>query len=130
MNISDVLKKAILSEKAYKQMEKGIYTFLVNERSTKEQVSRAVKSQFNVDATRVNIARVAHKAKRIGTTRKQTLVGGGKKAIVQLKSGQSIPMLSPKTESKKGQKSKKAEGPERSRREKDTQTTTAEGKEG
>lgn len=121
MNISDVLKKAILSEKAYKQMEKGIYTFLVNGRSTKEQVSRAVKSQFNVDATRVNIARVAHKAKRIGTTRKQTLVGGGKKAIVQLKSGQSIPMLSPKTGSKKIKKTSE---------EKDTQTTTAEGKEG
>lgn len=129
MKISQVFKKAILSEKAHTQMEKGIYTFLVDGRTTKDQIAKAVKSQFNVDAAKVNVSRVFPKIKRIGRSRVQTAVGGGKKAIVQLKSGQSIPMLSPKTESKKGQ-TKKAEGPERSRREKDTQTTTVERKEG
>lgn len=120
MRIPHVLKKAILSEKAYKQMERGIYTFLVAAGSTKQEVARAVKNQFNVDAIKVNVSNVVPIAKRIGRTRIQTLVGGGKKAMVQLKSGQSIPMLSPKTESKKIKKTNK---------EKDTQITTVEGKE-
>lgn len=101
----------VLSEKVYKQMEKGVYTFLVEKHATKKSVSVAVKNQFGVDSIRVNISRVMPKLKRITGTRKQTLVGGAKKAIVFLKSGQTIPVLSPKTEGKKAQKSKKAEGP-------------------
>lgn len=120
MRISDILKKAILSEKAYKQMEKGIYTFLVDSQSSKDEIAQAIKNQFSVDAVKVNVSHLFPKAKRIGRTRKQTLVGGGKKAIVQLKSGQSISMLSPKTESKKIKKIGK---------EKDTQKISAEGRE-
>lgn len=121
MRIPHVLKKAILSEKAYKQMERGIYTFLVAAGSTKQEVARAVKNQFNVDAIKVNVSRIFPKTKRIGRTRKRILIGGGKKAIIELKSGQSIPMLSPKTESKKIKKTSK---------EKEVQKITAEGKEG
>lgn len=120
IKISQVLKRAILSEKAYKQMEKGIYTFYIDARSTKQDVAKAVKGLLNVEATRINIAHVFAKAKRVGKTRKQTLVGGGKKAIVQLKAGQSIPMLSPKPEGKKTKKSTK---------EKDVQKISVEGRE-
>lgn len=119
MKLTNIIKKAILSEKAYQQMEKGIYTFLVEKHATKKDISRAVKNQFGVDSIRVNISHVFPKSKRITGTKKQTLVGGGKKAIVVLASGQSIPILSPKTESKKSQKSKKAE---------DVQVTSAERK--
>ena len=112
MKLTNIIQKAILSEKAYKQMEKGIYTFLVEKHATKRSVSAAVKNQFGVDAVRVNISHARPKTKRITGTRKHTQVGGGKKAIVVLKSGQSISILSPKTESKKGTKSKKAEGKE------------------
>lgn len=121
IKISQVLKTAVLSEKAYKQMEGGIYTFYIDARSTKQDVAKAVKSLLNVEATRINIAHVFPKAKRIGRTRKQTIVGGGKKAIVQLKVGQSIPMLSPKTEGKK-----KSKG---SVKEKDVQKISVEGRE-
>jgi len=128
MKLSDIVQKSILSEKAYKQMEVGIYTFMVNPQATKKQVAQAVKQQFAVDVKKVNVAPKAAKSKRIAKTRKFTSVGGGKKAIVYLAAGQNIAMLSPKT--KKEIKSKKAEGRKRSRREKDVQKTSTEGKEG
>lgn len=129
MKPTDVIKTSILSEKAYKLMENGIYTFLVDKRSTKNQIVKAVENQFAVNVIRVNVSKKSFKMKRIGRTRKQAKVGGGKKAIVYLKTGQNIAILSPK--SKKETKSiKKAEGSERSRRDKDVQKVSAEGKEG
>ena len=100
-----IIKKTILSEKAYRLMERGLYTFLVDERATKKQIAKAVKNQFSVDIKKVNVLSRATKTKRIAKTRKETEVGGGKKAIVYLKPGQKIAVLSPKA----------AEGPKRSR---------------
>jgi len=82
MKTTDVIKKAILSEKAYKQMEKSIYTFLVDARSTKDQIEKQVEKQFSVEVQKVNVATRAFKTKRIARTRKETKTGGGKKAIV------------------------------------------------
>ena len=123
MKISDIIQKSILSEKAYKQMESGIYTFLVGQMATKKEVAQAVKRQFSVDVAKVNIISKVKKAKRIGRTRKFTEVGGGKKAIVYLASGQNISALSPKSK-KETKTSKKSSG------EKDVQKIKAEGKEG
>lgn len=126
----DVIKGTILSEKAYKLMEKGIYTFLVETHATKKQIAKAVGDQFAVEVQKVNVLNQSTKMKRIAKTRKQARVGGGKKAIVYLAAGQKIAALSPKAETKKSTKSKKAEGPERSRRDKDIQVVSTEGKEG
>ncbi|MBI2327252.1 50S ribosomal protein L23 [Candidatus Curtissbacteria bacterium] len=106
MKPTDLIKTSILSEKAYKQMENGIYTFLVDKRSTKNQIVKAVENQFAVNVIRVNVSKKSFKMKRIGRTRKQAKVGGGKKAIVYLKAGQNIAILSP---SKKETKSIKKE---------------------
>jgi len=119
MKTSDIIQKSILSEKAYKQMEAGIYTFMVNQQATKQLIARAIKKQFSVDVERVNVASKIAKAKRVGKTRKFTTVGGGKKAIVYLAAGQNIAMLSPKTKKEI-----------KSGREKDVQKTSPEGKEG
>lgn len=103
---TNILRYPILSEKAYKLMEKGAYSFFVDERANKETVRRVVSGQFGVDVVRVNIARSFPKQVRIKRTRKFASTGGGKKAIVWLVPGQTIPMLSPKTESKKTTKIK------------------------
>ena len=121
MKSQPVIKKAILSEKAYKQMEKGIYIFMVDQHSTKDEIAKAVAAQFTVNVEKVNVAKVLPKMKRITGTRKQVKTGGFKKAVVWLKSGQSIAMLAPKKASDKKSKSTK--------KEKDVQTT-AESKEG
>ena len=101
MNKSDIVKKAILSEKAYELMKKGVYTFLVDSRARKEAITDFVQKQFAVKVKMVNTAKFAPKTKRIAKTRKTIKTGGGKKAIVTLKAGEKIQMLAPKTESKK-----------------------------
>lgn len=82
-------------------MEKGAYTFLVDGHTNKDQIAKVVEQQFGVKVTKVNVAGVTAKQKRIAMTKKFTRVGGGKKAIVYLEAGQSIPQLSPKKESPK-----------------------------
>ena len=122
--MKNIILKAILSEKAYKSMEKGIYTFLVDARSTKKEIARQVASHFAVDVVKVNVGRVAAKSKRIAKSRKQVTTGGGKKAMVYLKAGQTIAMLSPKSEAKSKKTKEKGQS-----KEKDIQKISAEGKE-
>lgn len=98
--MSNVIYKAILSEKAYAQMEHGIYTFVVNSASHKNDVKKAVETQFMTKVSSVRLLGFPSKVKRVTGTRKTTEVGGGKKAIVVLEKGQKIAMLSPKAESK------------------------------
>lgn len=122
MKQGDVLQKAILSEKAYRLMEKGIYTFLVSKAASKEDVKNMVQKMFSVSVKKVNVSMVGSKQKKIAKTRKTVSVGGGKKAIVYLKAGQTISALSPKTE-EKTKKTKKTG-------EKDVEKVSVEGKEG
>ena len=104
-----IIKKAIISEKAYQHMEKSIYTFLIDQSAAKKDVAEAVRKTFSVDVVKVNITPVSQKKKRVNKTRKFVRVGGGKKALVWLKSGQTISSLSPKAESKKTDKIQKSD---------------------
>lgn len=97
---ANILKSPILSEKAYKHMETGIYTFMVDKKSDKKQIAKQIERQFNVKVTKVNVSKKAQKTKRIANSRKEVLVGGGKKATVWLLKGQSISVLSPKSDKK------------------------------
>lgn len=105
---TNILRSPILSEKAYKHMEKGIYTFMVDTKSDKKQIAKIIESQFNVKVTKVNVSKKARKSKRIANSRKEVLVGGGKKATVWLAKGQSIAILSPKSEKKDKKVSKES----------------------
>jgi ribosomal protein L23 len=98
MKISYVIKNAILSEKAYQLMDKSVYEFIVDRGATKAEISKAVEKQFSVKVKKVNVQLRPSKKRRVTGTRKQTEVFGRKKAIVFLEKGQSIAMLSPKTE--------------------------------
>ncbi len=121
----NIIEKAILSEKAYKVMEKGIYTFLVNNHAKKGEIAKVVEKQFSVNVTKVNITPLYPKKKRIAKTRKFTTVyPAGKKATVWLKAGQKIEMLSPKVEKAEKKNVKKLKG------EKEVEKASVEGKEG
>ena len=97
--------KNIVYENLYKLMEKGVYVFLVESRAKKPEIKKSVESQFKVDVVKVNTQAFPKKSKRIANTRKYTFTGGGKRATVYLKSGQTIALLSQKAE--KSTKSKK-----------------------
>ena len=98
MNYSHLLKRAILSEKSYDLMDKGRYTFLVAKGANKNQIKKAVEGQFQVNVVSVNVLTKSAKTKRVSGTRKTTNIGSGKKAVVTLQKGQSIALISTKSE--------------------------------
>ena len=85
---NEVLLAPVVSEKSYSLITDRKYTFKVHKDAHKTQVRQAVEELFNVKVVRVNIAKVQAKPKRRGLHRGTR--PGWKKALVQLKPGDSI----------------------------------------
>lgn len=85
MNINEVIKYPVLTEKTYQQMSQNIYTFIVDKRTTKIEIKKAVEFIFDVKVAKVNILTIAKKRKKLG--RYHGFIGPFKKAIVYLKEG-------------------------------------------
>ncbi len=83
-----VLIAPVVSEKSYSLIEGNKYSFRVHENAHKTQVRQAVEELFGVKVEGVNILKVQAKPKRRGFHRGQK--PGWKKAIVQLREGDSI----------------------------------------
>ncbi len=83
-----VLIRPVVSEKSYQQIAQHKYTFKVHKDAHKTQVRQAVEELFDVTVVAVNILKVQPKPKRRGLTRGTR--PGWKKAVVQLKPGDSI----------------------------------------
>jgi len=87
--MSDLLiKKPVISEKSFNLGAKGVYTFLVSDKSEKKQIAREVKEFFKVDVIDVNMINIPGKIKRTrkGSGRRSDI----KKALVKIKAGQKI----------------------------------------
>jgi large subunit ribosomal protein L23 len=86
---NEVLLAPVVSEKSYAQIESNnTYSFRIHPDAHKTQVRQAVEELFDVKVLRVNIAMVQSKPKRRGMHKGRK--PGWKKAIVQLKPGDSI----------------------------------------
>lgn len=85
MNINEVIKYPILSEKTYKQMAEGVYTFAVDPRTNRAEVKKVVEYIFDVKVDRVNIINVDKKPKKMGKF--QGFTNKVKKAVVYLAEG-------------------------------------------
>ena len=84
----DVLLKPMISEKSYRLLDDGKYTFLVAPDANKTQIRQAVEHVFHVKVTGVNTINRPGK-------RRRTRYGWGrrpdtKRAIVTLASGERI----------------------------------------
>ncbi len=86
-----VLLAPVVSEKSYSLTEVGKYTFEVHPDAHKTQVRQAVEEIFGVTVVDVRMVAVPPKPKRRGMFRGTR--PGGKKAIVKLAEGQSIPIF-------------------------------------
>jgi large subunit ribosomal protein L23 len=86
-----VLLAPVVSEKSYSLTEDGKYTFHVHPDAHKTQVRQAVEEIFKVTVVDVRILKVPSKPKRRGLFKGTR--PGGKKAIVKLAEGQSIPIF-------------------------------------
>ncbi len=85
---NEVLLSPVVSEKSYSHIPERKYTFKVHKDAHKTQIRQAVEELFGVKVERVNVIKVQPKPKRRGTTRGTK--PGWKKAIVQLREGDSI----------------------------------------
>jgi large subunit ribosomal protein L23 len=88
MDVTQVLLAPVVSEKSYQLIEKNKYSFKVHPDAHKTQVRQAVEELFEVKVERVNIVKVQPKPKRRGVHK--GMKPGWKKAIVQLRQGDSI----------------------------------------
>ena len=84
----EVLIAPVVSEKSYGQIAQNRYTFKVHQDAHQTQVRQAVEELFDVKVLNVAIIKVQAKPKRRGAIR--GIRPGWKKAVVQLKPGDSI----------------------------------------
>ena len=87
---NQILLAPVVSEKSYELIEGGKYSFRVHQDAHKTQVRQAVEELFNVHVERVNIVQMRPKPKRSGLGGRRGQRPGWKKAIVQLRPGESI----------------------------------------
>ena len=85
---NEVLLAPVVSEKSYSLIADRKYSFKVHKDAHKTQIRQAVEELFDVRVENVNISHVRPKPKRRGAIRGTK--PGWKKAIVQLKKGDSI----------------------------------------
>jgi large subunit ribosomal protein L23 len=85
---NQVLLAPVVSEKSYELIEQRKYAFRVHPDAHKTQIRQAVEELFQVRVQAVNVIKVQPKPKRRGLIRGQR--PGWKKAIVQLREGDSI----------------------------------------
>ena len=91
-SLLSVLLNPHITEKATMLGEKGQYVFRVHPTATKGAVRGAVESLYGVEVRSVRLIRKPAKKIRIG--RKEGVKPGLKKAVVQLKEGQSMEVIS------------------------------------
>lgn len=86
--ITNTLIAPVVTEKTVAQS--GKYTFQVHPDASKETVANAVKSFYGVDTVKVNIVNLPAKTRVVGRGRLINRRPEFKKAIVTLKSGQTL----------------------------------------
>ena len=88
-----IIIRPVVSEKSYGLLDDGVYTFVVDPRATKIEISQAVESIFNVQVAKVNTLNRKGKRKR---NRKSQTFGkrpDTKRAIVTLAAGGRIDLF-------------------------------------
>jgi len=83
-----LIKRLWITEKTVMASGKGKYTFLVEQRATKNEIKKLVKELYKVDPVDVNMT--VRKPRKSGHGRLAGQKGAQKKAIVTLKEGQTI----------------------------------------
>jgi large subunit ribosomal protein L23 len=91
LHASQVILAPIVSEKSYAASVRGTYTFRVHSEAHKTQIRQAVEEVFDVKVARVNVIKVQAKPKRRGLFKGTR--PGWKKAVVQLRAGDTIPIF-------------------------------------
>jgi len=85
------VKQPWVTEKAVSLSGLAKYVFIVDKKTNKSEVKKAIESIYNVKVENVNIINIKGKAKRLGRSLGKT--SGFKKAVLTLKQGQKIDII-------------------------------------
>ena len=86
-----IIKKPRITEKAAIFAEKGVYTFEVSPRATKNEVAKEIENIYIVKPVKVNMLKIP--VKKTFVRGKEGTKNGGKKAVVYLKKGDKIELI-------------------------------------
>ena len=97
----EIILKPIISEQSLREAESGRYSFIVDKKSSKVAIRKAIEDMFNVSVTRVMTNIV--KGNRSKLTKKKKVVTDAtyKKARVSLKKGEKLAIFDEHLESAK-----------------------------
>jgi large subunit ribosomal protein L23 len=89
MNVYEVLRRPILTEKTDYQREVNQYVFEVDHRANKHEIKAAVEKIFDVKVEAVNTMQMKPKRRRLG---RRTIITheGWKRAVITLAPGERI----------------------------------------
>jgi large subunit ribosomal protein L23 len=90
MNLKDVIKRPIITEKSLAETERHRYTFEVDRHATKTQIKAAVHKYLKVDAVAIRTSLITGLIKRTGRRRLPSETPTTKKAIIQIKPDQKL----------------------------------------
>lgn len=85
-----ILKRPIITEKSNKVSKDGVFTFLVAKLARKDEIKKAIEEKFDVKVVSVKTANFVAQTKSQRSRKGYFTVSGFKKAMVQLKKGQTI----------------------------------------
>lgn len=88
MNVYEVIKRPLITERSTEQAEAGVYVFEVNRKANKVQIQQAIEEIFGKKVKSVNTLRIHRKQRGRGDFAGYTQLG--KKAVVRLMPGERI----------------------------------------
>ncbi len=91
MDPTHVIIRPVVSEKTFVLAEAGKYTFRVHDDAHKTQIRQAIEQLFDVNVVAVRTSSVKSKPKRRAHTSGRSRQW--KKAVVQVRPGQTIPIF-------------------------------------
>ncbi len=89
----DVLLRPVLTEKSWREIEAGKYTFTVRPDATKVAIRQAVEDLFDVKVEGVWALRRPGKRRRTRMDRRHGRTSGEKRAVVKLAPGHRIELV-------------------------------------
>jgi large subunit ribosomal protein L23 len=92
-NLSSVIVKPRITEKAVRLGEENVYTFVVRRDATKRDVVAAIKALYNVTPVNVNIVNKTPRQYKSKAKNRVLTEKGMKKAYVYVKKGDSISLV-------------------------------------
>ncbi len=86
-----IIKRRVISEKAFMEQEEGKYVFIVDKKANKPELKKAIEAIFDVKVDSVNIINTKGKVKLFRGIKGRR--PSYKKAVVTLKEGESLKEL-------------------------------------